>query len=66
MEYITTEAYLVSCDMLSNIIVACIIVCPHLQGNELHRQERVCIVVTSESLCGVMIAHWTRMPKMWV
>ena len=37
-----------------------------LSGKELHTQVAVCIVVTSESLGGEMLAHWPRIPEMWV
>ena len=32
----------------------------------MHRQVGVGIVVTSGSLCGVMVAHWPGMPEMWI
>ena len=43
-----------------------VVVCTDLKGKELHRQVGVDIEVVSVSLHGVMIAHWPRMPEMWV
>ena len=42
-----------------------VVVCTDLWDKELHTQVGVGIVVTSGSLCGVMVAHWPRMPEMW-
>ena len=40
--------------------------CIDIRGKELDRQVGVSIVVTSGSLCGVMIEHEPEMPEMWV
>ena len=40
------------------IIINTIIVCTDLSGKELHRQVGVGIVMTSGSLCGVMVEQW--------
>ena len=37
-----------------------------LSGKELHKQVGVGIVVTSGSLHGVMVTHWSGIPEMWV
>ena len=42
-----------------------VIVCTDLWGKELHKQVHMGIVVTSGSLCGVMVAQWPGMPEMW-
>ena len=43
-----------------------VVICTDLSGKELHRQVGIGIVVTTESLCGAMVARWARMPEMWV
>ena len=42
------------------------VICTDLCGKELHKQVGMAIGVTSESLHDVMVAHWPRMPEMWV
>ena len=43
-----------------------VVVLTDLWGKELHRQVCVGIVVMSERVHGVMVAHWPGMPEMWV
>ena len=43
-----------------------VVVCTDLLSKELHRHVVVGIVVTSGSLHYVMVAHWPRMPEMWI
>ena len=48
------------------MIIVIVVVFTDLLGKEPHRQVDVGIVVTSGSLCGVMVAHWPGMPGIWV
>ena len=43
-----------------------LVVCTDLSCKELHRQVDMGVVMTTGSLCGVMVAHWPRMPDIWV
>ena len=43
-----------------------VVVGTDFKGKEPHRQVGVSIAVTSQSLHGVMVANWPRIPEMWV
>ena len=51
----------------ATIIIHCATVAiNYATGKEMHRQVGVDIVVTSGSFHDVMVAHWPRMPEIWV